>query len=132
MTRPNADEPRELAPPVAFSLTQGRGAFDHDWSPQPVRADDVHPSEVDGAPKAVDDSSAPESATLSSEQVSPPESGATAEKASTSTTPEVPVGLEDLLDSSKETSDGESEPPAVTLPSPPVSTRSSRSAVKSS
>lgn len=123
-------EPRELNP-VSFSLTNGK-AFDQDWSVQPVRADDVHPSEVESAPKADDALSAPESATLSSVQVSPTESGATAEKASGSTTPEVPVGLEDLVpDSSKETSAGVSVPPAVTPPSPPVPTPSSRSAAKS-
>jgi len=132
MTSPEPDaEPqaRELNP-VTFSLTQGR-AFDQDWSPRPVKAGDVHPSEVDSAPKAVA-SSAPESATPSSEPASPLESGATAEKANTSITQEVPVGLEDLVDSSQETSDGENVPPAVMPPSPPVPTRSSRSAGKSS
>lgn len=134
MTSPEPDEEpqvRELNP-VTFSLTHGH-TFDQDWSPRPVKVEDVHPSEVDSAPKAEVASSAPESATPSSGPASPSESGATAEKANTSITPEVPVGLEDLeLDSSPETSDGASVPPVVTPPSPPVPTRSSRSAVKSS
>jgi hypothetical protein len=133
MTSPAPDEEpqvRELNP-VTFSLTHGR-AFDQDWSPQPVKVGDVHPSEVDGAPKVDAASSAQESATPSSDPASPSESGATAEKANTSSTPaEVPPGLEDLeLGSPEETSAGASAPPVVTPPSPPAPIRSSRSAGK--
>lgn len=116
-------EPRDLGSPVSFGNIKSNFAVD--FSPRPVGAEDVHPSEVDASPK---DSPALESADSFSDLVPPPESVATAEKelqAELEGSPEVPA-------STTPTSPGDDAPPVVTPPLPQVKTPSSRSGGKSS
>lgn len=122
MTQPE-QEPRDLGSPVSFGTFNS--SFGVDYSVRPVSAADIHPSEVDAAPK---DSSAQESADSFSDLVPPPESVATAEKELQAELEGSPVdpALTTL------TSPGDETPPAATPPLPPGKTRSSQSADKSS
>jgi hypothetical protein len=132
MTQPEKDTARDIGSPFrVFSPTDRHELFDLDFHPQVVRADEIHPSEVQDDPKDEALSSALESAEGSSTgetslSLDGLESSALAEK-------EPLPGLEDLDPPSTDgTSPGDSELPAVTPPLPPAKTPSSRSAGKSS
>lgn len=123
MTQPER-EPRDIGSPVTFGMSYS-SSFAVDFSPRPVGVDDLHPSEVDVAPK---DLPALESVDSFSDLVPPLESVATVEK-------EHPELLEDSpepLASTTKTSPGDEKQPVVTPPQPPATTPSSRSAGKSS
>ena len=126
------DGVRDIGSPFRmFSPGEPAAVFDVDFHPQVVRSEEIHPSEVQEDPKDEESSSALESA----------EGSSTAEKSPSSEGPEKPApvekeltqvpGLEDL-GSPDETSPGDDVPPAPTPPQPPATTRSSRSAGKSS